>query len=105
MSKKDGTKLRFFVSMGLTEPVIEHRFHPVRRWRFDYAWPEHKVALEVEGGIWTGGRHTTGKGFEADIEKYNTATADGWRILRTTPKNLLTVKTVEYLKKTLSITK
>ena len=58
------------------ECVKEYKFHPTRRWRFDYAIPEHKIALEVEGGVWTGGRHTSPKGFLNDIEKYNTATLD-----------------------------
>ena len=40
------------------EVVKEFKFHPTRRWRFDYAIPTHKIALEVEGGVWTGGRHT-----------------------------------------------
>jgi len=60
----------------------EFRFHHTRRWRFDFAWPEKKVALEIEGGIWSGGRHTNPKGFISDCEKYNTALADGWRVIR-----------------------
>lgn len=40
------------------EVVKEYLFHPTRKWRFDYAIPDHKIALEVEGGVWTGGRHT-----------------------------------------------
>lgn len=44
------------------ECIKEHKFHPIRKWRFDYAIPEHKIALEVEGGVWTGGRHTSPKG-------------------------------------------
>lgn len=62
----------------------EHRFHPSRKWRFDFAWPESKVAVEVEGGHWTGGRHTRGAGFEADCEKYMEAMVMGWRVLRVT---------------------
>jgi very-short-patch-repair endonuclease len=62
---------------------LEYRFHPVRRWRFDMAFPEPKVAVEIEGGVWTGGRHVRGKGFRKDCEKYNTAAAMGWRVLRT----------------------
>lgn len=69
---------------GVPEPVREFRFHPTRRWRFDFAWPEQKVAAEVEGGTWTGGRHTRGSGFEKDCEKYNAATALGWRVFRFT---------------------
>lgn len=80
------------------ECVKEYRFHPVRRWRFDYAIPSHKIALEVEGGVWTGGRHTSPKGFLGDIEKYNTATLLGWRVFRTTPDALLTSDTLKLIK-------
>lgn len=73
------------VAHGLFEPVAEFRFHPVRRWRFDWAWPERKVAVEIDGGIWTRGRHTRGAGFLADMEKLNTAALLGWRVLRFTP--------------------
>ena len=76
----------------------EHKFHPVRKWRFDYAIPDYKIALEVEGGVWTGGRHTSPKGFLGDIEKYNTATLMGWIVLRTTPDELMTAKTMDILK-------
>ena len=62
----------------------EYRFHPTRRWRFDFAWPDLKLAAEVEGGTWSGGRHTTGKGFEQDCQKYNAACELGWTVLRGT---------------------
>lgn len=84
------------------ECVKEFKFHPVRKWRFDYALPEHKIALEVEGGVWTGGRHTSPKGFLGDMEKYNTATLMGWRVLRTTPDELLKRKTLEMIKTAIS---
>ena len=66
----------------LTHPLEEVKFHPSRKWRFDYAWPDKMVALEVEGGVWTMGRHTRGIGFVRDMEKYNAATLLGWRVLR-----------------------
>jgi hypothetical protein len=66
-------------------PVAEHRFCPGRRFRFDYAFVEHKVAIEIEGGIWTQGRHTRGSGFAGDMEKYNIAATMGWRLLRYPP--------------------
>jgi very-short-patch-repair endonuclease len=72
------------IASGLPRPIAEHRFHEARKWRFDYAWPEQRVALEIEGGVYTGGRHTRGKGFEKDCEKYNAATLAGWRVFRVT---------------------
>jgi len=82
---------------GIPAPVCEFRFHPVRRWRFDYAWPAQQVALEVEGAVWTGGRHTRGSGFVRDCEKYNTATAAGWRILRVQPRELMSAATIKHV--------
>lgn len=81
-------------SAGIPVPDTEVQFHPGRRWRFDYAWPESMVALEVEGGVWSGGRHTRGKGFLGDIEKYNAAASLGWRVFRVVPDALLTDATL-----------
>lgn len=75
--------------------VCELLFHPTRKWRFDYAIPAAMVAIEVEGGAYTQGRHTRGRGFEADMEKYNTAEAMGWHVLRFTPEWLCAPKTIE----------
>lgn len=83
--------------LGL-ECVREHRFAPPRQWRFDYAIPDHRIALEVEGGVWTKGRHTRPRGFLGDIEKYNRATLMGWRVFRCTPKTLLTAATLDMLR-------
>ena len=83
------------------ECVKEYRFHPTRMWRFDYAMPSHKIAVEVEGGVWTQGRHTRPKGFLGDVEKYNTATMMGWRVLRVTPQTLMTNATLEMIKNTM----
>lgn len=65
-------------------PVREYRFDLTRRWKFDFAWPSKKVAVEIEGGSWNGGRHTTGAGFEKDCEKYSEAAVQGWRVIRVT---------------------
>ena len=68
--------------VGLPAPVKEHRFHPVRRWRFDFAWPERLFAVEVDGAIFVRGRHTRGVGVEKDFEKMAEAMLSGWRVLR-----------------------
>ena len=73
---------------GLAAPVLEHRFHQVRRWRFDFAWLDQKVAVEIEGGTFTGGRHTRGLGHHQDCDKYNAAILDGWKVLRFTSLHL-----------------
>lgn len=67
---------------GLTDPEVEYRFHPTRRWRFDFAWPELRLAVEVEGGVFSGGRHVRAVGFIGDCEKYNQAALLGWTVLR-----------------------
>ena len=89
--------LALLTSHGLPRPVAEFRFHPVRRWRFDFAWPMHKVALEVNGGVWTQGRHTRGAGAIKDMEKQNAAAVLGWRMLYTTPSGLCSGATVDLL--------
>jgi very-short-patch-repair endonuclease len=89
--------LKWFAAHGL-HPVPEHKFHPSRKWRFDFAFPDDKIALEVEGGIHTGGRHTRGAGFKADMEKYNNATLLGWRVFRVVPTELCMQDTVEMIK-------
>jgi hypothetical protein len=72
----------------LPEPVPEWQFHPARGWRLDYAWPYQMVGVEIDGGVWTGGRHTRGAGFIEDQRKLNAATLLGWRVLRYTPDRL-----------------
>jgi len=78
--------------------VTEHIFHPTRKWRFDFANPELKIAVEQEGGVWIFGRHNRGKGFLSDLEKYNAATIMGWRVLRYPPdKMMLAVEDIKKL--------
>lgn len=83
---------------GIPTPATELRFHPTRQWRFDYAWPEKRISVEVEGGIWNRGRHTRGRGFIEDMEKYNEAGRLGWRVFRFQPKDLKTGKAQTFMK-------
>ena len=73
---------------GLPIPVAEYRFAPPRRWRFDYAWLEQKVALEEQGSLFTGGRHTRGAALLHEHEKLNAASVHGFRVLFCTPQNI-----------------
>lgn len=65
-------------------PRREYRFHPTRRWRFDFAYPDQRIAIECEGATWANGRHNRGGGYAADLEKYNAAALLGWLVLRYT---------------------
>ena len=91
------------VTFRIPRPIPEYRFHPTRKWRIDYHFEANgrKVGLEIEGGIWTGGRHTRGAGFAGDMEKYNAAGAMGITILRVSPSDLLKTETFELIKKSL----
>lgn len=74
--------------LGLPVPIPEYQFHPDRKWRIDYAWPDRKLAVEVEGGVYCRGRHVRINGFLGDVEKYNALTMAGWALLRFTWKQM-----------------
>lgn len=88
---------QLLVKAKLPMPMTEYQFHPDRKWRFDYAWVAELVALEQEGGVWSGGRHTRGSGFLRDMEKYNAAATLGWRVVRCTPRTLYADETIDML--------
>lgn len=80
------------------EVVAEHRFHPTRMWRFDYAIPSHRIAIEIDGGVWQLGRHNRPKGYIADLDKFNHAAALGWRVLKFTPQQQYTTKALRLIR-------
>lgn len=84
---------------GLPCPVREYQFHDTRKWRIDYAWPDHGVALEVEGGVWSGGRHVRGQGYINDCEKYNEVALHGFTLIRVTPDQLFEDQTFEWIER------
>lgn len=67
-------------------PHREYRFHKTRKWRFDFAWPGVRFAVEVEGITFDHGRHQRKEGFEKDLEKYEAAMLDGWTVYRCSPR-------------------
>lgn len=87
---------------GLPAPQLEFAFAKPRRWRFDFAWPDRKVALETEGGEWSGGRHTRGEGFTNDCIKYSEAAIRGWKVIRVTGKMIKEGLAIELLKRALA---
>ena len=83
----------------------EYRFHPTRRWRFDFSFPDKLISIEIEGLSYHGkkSRHTTNSGYKGDIEKYNSAAVLGWLILRFTPDQLNKTETFEIIKQAFSL--
>lgn len=85
---------------GLPLPVEEYRFDDSRKWRFDYAWVERGIALEIEGGTRSvpgGGRHQRHKGYQNDCRKYNRATLSGWKVLRFTSEMIASGEALKVL--------
>lgn len=82
---------------GLPRPVEEYVGIPGRRFRFDWAWPDRKVAVEVQGGIWIGGKHGRGSGIVRDHAKMNWSQVHGWRVLQAQPRDLMTATMADWL--------
>lgn len=87
------------------EVVKEHVFHWTRKWRFDYAMPELKIAIEIDGGVWEYGRHNRPQGYIDDMEKLNTAASMGWLVLRFTTDDRLKTSTLALIKDTVNLRK
>lgn len=81
-------RVAYLVARGLPKPETELRFHPERKWKFDFAWPAKKVALEVNGGAFIRGRHSRGQSQVDDWEKLNAAQVLGWKVLQCTPQQM-----------------
>ena len=105
--KRRSTKIE---SVGESELVIqlkalkiefeqEFKFHPKRKWRADFHLVEKMILVEVEGGIWSGGRHTRGKGYLGDMEKYNAATVMGYRVIRFSTEQVKSGLAIEQIEK------
>lgn len=89
--------------VGLPAPQAELRFAPPRRWRFDLAWESLRFACEIEGGVFMAGgsRHSRGRGYENDCEKYAEALCRGWRVLRVTTDMVRDGRALTYLERIL----
>ena len=85
------------------EVVKEYMFHYTRKWRFDYAIPELKIAIEIDGGVWDYGRHNRPQGYINDMEKLNNAISLGWYVLRFTTYDRMTNATLSLIKKTVEL--
>ena len=89
--------------VGLPEPESEYPFNPEREWRFDGAFPDRKIAYEVQGGTHSRGRHVRGEGYENDCEKLNAAQLLGWRVFYFTTEMVLDGRAIATLEKALNV--
>lgn len=87
------------------ELVKEYKFLQNRKFRFDYAIPEHKIAIEIEGGVYTYGRHNRPIGYLNDMEKYNLAVLNDWKILRFPSLSKISQKDIDMIVKLYNKTK
>jgi very-short-patch-repair endonuclease len=71
---------------GLPLPVRELRPFAGRQFRYDFAWPDRLLAVEVDGGVWMKGKHARGAGIQRDCEKSVLGWEAGWRVMRVTPE-------------------
>mgnify|MGYP001593036717 FL=1 len=84
-------------------PTPEYLAIPGRKFRLDYAWVPQKVGLEVQGGVWSGGKHGRGSGIVRDHEKANLLAVNGWRCLYVQPRQLLNLDTIRLVRSALGV--
>ena len=97
------------IAHGLPQPEREVKFHKERKWKLDFSWvseypqrpPYYKVALEVEGGAFSGHGHRSVGKFLRDVEKYNEAALAGWTVLRCTTDDIKSGEVFALLKRAL----
>ena len=84
-------------ALKLPELTAEYKFHPTRKWRFDYCMESEMIGIEINGGIFIQGRHTRGAGQQKDMEKLNEAQRLGYRVFQFTPKEANSGVAANYL--------
>ena len=94
---------RMLAPADLPDPEREYRFHDTRKWRFDFAWPEQKVAIELHGATYSNGRHNRGTGMRNDADKVNAAQLMGWLTLTFTSDHLKDGTAMQHVKEALGL--
>ena len=80
-------ELRGHLQVMQLDPVCQFKFHVERKWRFDFAFPDVLVCVDVDGGVFAAengteaGRHARGAGIVAGFEKRNAAAELGYLVL------------------------
>lgn len=91
------------IAAGVPSWLSEQRLLAPRRFCFDFAWPEHKVVLEVHGGQYMRGRHQSSMGFARDRVKMNLATLAGWLVIEACTEHVKSGEFVVWVKQALSL--
>lgn len=96
-SKLEDKFLLYWKACSKDKLEREFRFHPHRKWRFDFAHVASRTAIEIQGGIWIKSGHSTGGGISRDAEKLNEAQFMGWTVFLLTDK-MITLDNVERIR-------
>ncbi|SPL69311.1 DUF559 domain-containing protein [Acinetobacter stercoris] len=98
ISEGEATLIQHFKAHNI---IFKHefQFNPKRKWRADFHILNTKILIEVEGGVWSNGRHTRGKGYIADMEKYNSAMALGYQVYRYSTEQVKSGKAIEEIRR------
>jgi very-short-patch-repair endonuclease len=95
--------LRQIKEAELPAPQTEVVFHPTRKWRFDFLFVEYAVAVEYDGGVFSGeASHSSVSGILRDIEKINEATLAGFTVLRVTAQTVESGAALRYIKRAIN---
>jgi hypothetical protein len=83
---------------GLPKPVGQYQSNPDRKWAHDWAWPDHLLIVEVQGGGWIRGRHHRGDGYREDLIKKLWLQTRGWTVLEVDPQMVRDGSAVQAIK-------
>lgn len=103
-NKQELSPFKSFIEMHLKIEVwSEYYFSPDRGFRIDFALPDYKIAIEIDGGIWMRGKsgHSSGSGIKRDQEKTTLLSSLGWSVLRFEPNEAMSLRTLEIIKNTI----
>ena len=103
MSELENILHKQILLAGLPGPKREFLAIPGRRFRFDFYWPESNLLVEVQGGVWTKGGHTSGIGMNRDAEKTNLAVLLGFRCLSVTSNQVKCGQALKWIQEALGV--
>lgn len=75
--------VREFSDVPMWEEDFQERYAKSKRskrYRADFALPQARSLIEIQGGTYMRGRHVSGSGYDRDARKYNLAMISGWKV-------------------------